>query len=252
MHNGPLLGTPKSKFSRKELKTTVRDPGRLARTEIQLFSSAALLIKLPQIKNWAFKSKNSVFRFESSENHKHCPYGHSVVNPLWGGHWPFQCTFTEVLPQFLLVPSASSVPFPGQQRPPPHRLLEAVQAEGVLCGGVSEDHVRVVEHVQAVQRQRVDLQVVQGELGVHVEADVRGQGAREVLGQAGGGLSTDCREAERPTGALETAGDRCLSERDSLQGPTRSPSVNLGDRRLTGPAYHRPATRCGLFGIPTP
>lgn len=86
---------------------------------------------------------------------------------------------------------------------PPQRPLEAVQAKGVLCGGVSEDHVRVVEHVEAIQRQRVDFQVVQGELGVDVEADVCGQGAREVLGQAGGRLSTDCREAERSTATLE-------------------------------------------------
>lgn len=54
------------------------------------------------------------------------------------------------------------------------RQLEPVEAKGVLCGGVSEDHVRVVEHVEAVQRQRVEFQVVQGELGVDVEADVCG------------------------------------------------------------------------------
>lgn len=74
--------------------------------------------------------------------------------------------------------------------------LEPIQAKGVLCGGVSEDYVRVVEQVEAVQRQRVEFQVVQGELGVDVEADVCGQGAREVLEQAGGRLSTDYREAE--------------------------------------------------------
>lgn len=61
------------------------------------------------------------------------------------------------------------------------RRLEPIQAKGVLCGGVSEDYVRVVEHVEAVQRQRVEFQVVQWELGVDVEADVCGQGAREVL-----------------------------------------------------------------------
>lgn len=61
------------------------------------------------------------------------------------------------------------------------RRLEPIQAEGVLCGGVSEDYVRVVEHVEAVQRQRVEFEVVQWELGVDVEADVCGQGAREVL-----------------------------------------------------------------------
>lgn len=93
------------------------------------------------------------------------------------------------------------------------RRLEPIQAKGVLCGSVSEDYVRVVEQVEAVQRQRVEFQVVQGEMGVDVEADVCGQGAREVLEQAGGRLSTDYREAERSRGRFQTAGDRCLSER---------------------------------------
>lgn len=74
--------------------------------------------------------------------------------------------------------------------PVQQRRLEPVEAERFLCGGVGEDHVRIVEHVQAVQRQRVDFQVVQRELGVDIEADVRREGAGEVLGQAGGRLST--------------------------------------------------------------
>lgn len=77
------------------------------------------------------------------------------------------------------------------------RRLEPIQAKGVLCGGVSEDYVRVIEQVEAVQRQRVEFQVVQGELGVDVEADVCGQGAREVLEQAGGRLSTDYRQRKK-------------------------------------------------------
>lgn len=135
---------------------------------------------------------------------------------------------------------------------PRQQLLEAVQAKGVLCGRVSEDHVRVVEHVEAVQRQRVDFQVIEGELGVDVEANVCGQGAREVLGQARGRLSTDCKEAERSTGTLETAGGRCLSERDGLQGQIRYRSINLRDRRLTGLGYHRSITCCGMFDILAP
>lgn len=114
---------------------------------------------------------------------------------------PIQCSFTRVLPELLLVPSSMAPSRGSSVSPlgPRRRLLEAVQAKGVLCGGVGEDHVRVVEHVEAVQRQRVDFQVVQGELGVDVEADVCGQGACQVLGQTWGRLSTDCREAERAT-----------------------------------------------------
>lgn len=75
--------------------------------------------------------------------------------------------------------------------------LEPVEAKRVLCGGVSKDHVRVIEHVQAVERQRVDFQVVQGELGVDVEADICGQRAGQVLGQAGGRLSAHWAEARQ-------------------------------------------------------
>lgn len=35
--------------------------------------------------------------------------------------------------------------------------LEPVEAKCVLCGGVGKDHVWVIEHVQAVKRQRVDF-----------------------------------------------------------------------------------------------
>lgn len=80
---------------------------------------------------------------------------------------------------------------PGSIRTPAHeRQLEPVEAERVLRGGVGKDHVRVIEHVQAVERQRVDFKIVQRELGVDVEADVCGQCSSQVLGQAGGRLST--------------------------------------------------------------
>lgn len=69
-----------------------------------------------------------------------------------------------------------------QQHPHPHsnsihttvhgRWLEPVEAKRVLCGGVSKDHVWVVEHVQAIKRQRVDFQIIQRELGVNIEADI--------------------------------------------------------------------------------
>lgn len=35
--------------------------------------------------------------------------------------------------------------------------LEAVEAKCVLCGGVGEDHVWVIQHVQAIQSQRVNF-----------------------------------------------------------------------------------------------
>lgn len=69
------------------------------------------------------------------------------------------------------------------------RSLQPVEAKRVLCGGVGEDHVRVIEHVQAVERQRVDFQIVQRELRVHIKADICGQRASQVLGQAGRRLS---------------------------------------------------------------
>lgn len=87
-----------------------------------------------------------------------------------------------------------------QQHPHPHsnsihttvhrRWLEPVEAKRVLCGGISKDHVWVIEHVQAIKRQRVDFQIVQREVGVNIEADICGQRASKVLGQAGRRLST--------------------------------------------------------------
>lgn len=62
------------------------------------------------------------------------------------------------------------------------RGLEPVQAKRVLRGRVGEDHVGVVEHVQTVECQWVNFQIIQRELGVHVEADVRGKGGGQVLG----------------------------------------------------------------------
>lgn len=47
--------------------------------------------------------------------------------------------------------------------------------------------------MQAVQRERVDLEVVQREVGVDVEADVRREGAGELLRQAGGRLAAHWR-----------------------------------------------------------
>lgn len=38
--------------------------------------------------------------------------------------------------------------------------LQPVHPKGVFSGRVSEDHVRVIEHVQPVQGQRVNLQLV--------------------------------------------------------------------------------------------
>lgn len=71
--------------------------------------------------------------------------------------------------------------------------LEPVKAKRFLCGCVGEHHVRIVEHVQAVQSERVDLEVVQRKLGVDVEADVCREGAGELLGQAGGRLAAHWR-----------------------------------------------------------
>lgn len=59
--------------------------------------------------------------------------------------------------------------------------LQPVHPERVLCGGVCQHHVWVVEHVQAVQGQRVDLQLVQRKLRVWIEADVAD--ARQWVGQ---------------------------------------------------------------------
>lgn len=52
------------------------------------------------------------------------------------------------------------------------RGSQPVHAERVLCGGVGEDHVGVVEHVKSIQGQRVNFEFIQRELGIRVEADV--------------------------------------------------------------------------------
>lgn len=71
--------------------------------------------------------------------------------------------------------------------------LQPVHPEGVLGGGVSENHVGVVEHVQPVQGERVDLQLVQGELRVCVEADITNTRQRvgQLFGEARRRLSCD-------------------------------------------------------------
>lgn len=159
----------------------------------------------------------------------------------------------------LVLEGASRIPPPGsvlfgslpRRRQHPcrrQRRLEPVQAKGVLCGGVSQDHVRVVEHVEAVQRQRVDFQVIQGELGVHVEADVRGQGAGEVLGEAGGRLPTDCSQAETHKNhhrQLDT--DVYLQEGEGQ--PLGFKFHICQSTSETGPGYHVSITLCGMFDI---
>lgn len=51
-------------------------------------------------------------------------------------------------------------------------MLQPVHPERVLGGGVGKHHVGVIEHVQSVQGERVDLQLVQRELRVCVKADI--------------------------------------------------------------------------------
>lgn len=60
-------------------------------------------------------------------------------------------------------------------------LLQPVHPERVLCGRVGEHHVGVIEHMQSVQCEWVNLQLVQGKLGVRIEADVTD--ARQRVGQ---------------------------------------------------------------------
>lgn len=64
--------------------------------------------------------------------------------------------------------------------------LQPVHPECVLCGGVCQHHVWVVEHVQPVQGQRVDLQLVQRKLRVCIKADVAHarQGVGQLFGEA--------------------------------------------------------------------
>lgn len=53
---------------------------------------------------------------------------------------------------------------------------QSIHAECVLSGRVGENHVRVVEHMQSVQCQGVNLQLVQWELRVCIKADVTNAG----------------------------------------------------------------------------
>lgn len=73
---------------------------------------------------------------------------------------------------------------------------QTVHPEGVLGGRVGQDHVRVVEHVQSVQGQGVNLEFIQGELVVGVEADITdsGQCAGQFFREAGRGLSRHCED----------------------------------------------------------
>lgn len=75
--------------------------------------------------------------------------------------------------------------------PPP--ALQPVHPERVLGGRVGEHHVRVIEHVQSVQGERVDLQLVQWELRVRVEADITDARQRvgELFGKTGWRLTCD-------------------------------------------------------------
>lgn len=69
---------------------------------------------------------------------------------------------------------------------------QTVHPEGVLGGWVSQDHVRVVEHVQSVQGKGINLEFIQGELTVRVEADIAdpSQCAGQFFREAGRGLSS--------------------------------------------------------------
>lgn len=70
-------------------------------------------------------------------------------------------------------PQSSSVHTPVHERDV--QWLEPVETKRILCGGISEDHVRVVEHVQTIKRQWVDFEIVQGEMGVDVKIHICGQ-----------------------------------------------------------------------------
>lgn len=47
---------------------------------------------------------------------------------------------------------------------PGRPMLQSVHPESVLCGGVGQHHVGVIEHVQSVQSEGVDLELVQRKL----------------------------------------------------------------------------------------
>lgn len=57
-----------------------------------------------------------------------------------------------------------------------YSTLQPVHPERVLSGRVSQNHVGVIEHVQSVQGEGVNLQLVQWELRVRVEADISDAG----------------------------------------------------------------------------
>lgn len=111
-----------------------------------------------------------------------CP--DEVSTSMLGKSALLACILSDAKPGSLL-PQGNNI------HTPVHVLcLEPVEAKRVLCGGVSKDHVRVIEHVQAVECQWVDFQIVQRELGVDIKAHVCGKRAGQVLGQAWGRLST--------------------------------------------------------------
>lgn len=75
-----------------------------------------------------------------------------------------------------------------------HLTLQPVHPERVLGGRVGEHHVGVIEHVQSVQGEGVDLQLVKWELRVCVEADVADARQRvgQLFGEARWRLTCDC------------------------------------------------------------
>lgn len=92
--------------------------------------------------------------------------------------------------------------------------LQPVHPERVLGGRVGQHHVWVVEHVQSVQGQRVDLQLVQGKLSVCVKADVAHAGQRvgQLLGEARRGLPCDWDTRQRDTAGLTSEGQTAGSK----------------------------------------
>lgn len=117
---------------------------------------------------------------------------------VWNQLFALQTTskFLLVLPQILPrprhLPSFSAI-FTSLGSSSIHSCsdgwLEPVKAKRFFCCCIGKHYVRIVEHVQAIQSERVDLEVVQRELGVDVETDVWREGAGELLGQAGGRLA---------------------------------------------------------------
>lgn len=75
----------------------------------------------------------------------------------------------------------------------PLPALQSVHPERVLGGRVSQHHVWVIEHVQSVQGQRVDLQLIQRKLSVCVKADITDtcQRVGQLFGEAWRGLPSD-------------------------------------------------------------